>query len=193
MIHECYPWKEDLLERKEQIIKYNCYAELMKDEESDEETAYTYIEKGIFYTAFIIRKLIDCKSKLSDEADKYAMKVNVYNAKKTFDMFDRCADEQTHDWKNVTSKTVQGKDICNWLIHSYFFILCHDEKEKIAVSFFVASDFDRNKFLYEVSITDWLKYIDFIASDDIVTLEMKRNDKGEFVYIRKKRWEDKGC
>ena len=30
---------------------------------------YTVIEKAIFYSAFIIMKLIDCKGKVSDEVD----------------------------------------------------------------------------------------------------------------------------
>ena len=33
MIHESYPWKEDLLEMKEQIIGNNCYVELLMPKE----------------------------------------------------------------------------------------------------------------------------------------------------------------
>ena len=35
-----------------------------------------YIEKAIFYSAFIIRKLIDCKGKVSDEVDKYSFTIS---------------------------------------------------------------------------------------------------------------------
>ena len=52
----------------------------------------------MFYSAFIIRKLIDCKSKLSDEADKYAIKVKVYKAKKQFDIYNRYIDEDSHEY-----------------------------------------------------------------------------------------------
>lgn len=188
MIHESYPWKEDLLDRKEQILRYNCPAELKKDDDSIEEAAYTYIEKGVFYSAFIIRKLIDCKSKLSDEADKYAIKVKVYKAKKQFDIYNRYIDEESHEWQNPTTKTVQGKDACNWLIHSFFFFMLYDDRVNQYESFYVASDFDRNKCLYEIALSDWLDYIEFIATDEIVRLEMRRDDKtGERIYTRKQR------
>ncbi len=188
MIHESYPWKEDLLKRKEEIIYYNSNAGSLNDEETGEDIAYTYIEKGIFYTAFIIRKLIDCKSKLSDEADKYALNVTVYNAKRTFDMYNRYPDEDSHDWDNPINKTVQGKEICNWLIHSFMFLLNYNEDAITVSSLFVTSDFDRNKCIYEVSLSDWLNYIDFIASDDICSLVMKYDaKKGEYNYTQKKR------
>ncbi len=55
MIHESYPWKQDLLRRKRLIQKYN-NAKMFEQEDSD--TAYMIIEKAIFYSAFVIRKLI---------------------------------------------------------------------------------------------------------------------------------------
>ena len=67
MIYESYPWKQDLLRRRRLIQKYN-RAELIVE---NDDRAYTVIEKAIFYSAFIIRKLIDCKGKVSDEVDKY--------------------------------------------------------------------------------------------------------------------------
>ena len=67
MIYESYPWKQDLLRRRRLIQKYNS-SELHG---KNDERAYTVIEKAIFYSAFIIRKLIDCKGKVSDEVDEY--------------------------------------------------------------------------------------------------------------------------
>ena len=58
MIFESSPWKQDLRKRKNLIIKYN-----MADHfEKNDDATYTVIEKAIFYSAFIIRKLIDCGS-----------------------------------------------------------------------------------------------------------------------------------
>ena len=74
MIHESYPWKQDLLRRKRLILKYNC-ANLLSD-----DSAYTVIEKAVFYSAFIIRKLIDCRVKVSDEVDAYKFTLNLNKA-----------------------------------------------------------------------------------------------------------------
>ena len=70
MVYESYPWKQDLQRRKRLILKYNTVEHFNQNYES----TYTVIEKGIFYSAFIIRKLLDCDGKLSDEADQYVIK-----------------------------------------------------------------------------------------------------------------------
>ena len=59
MIFESFPWKQDLRRRKNLIIKYNTAEHF----EKNDDTTYTVIEKAIFYSAFIIRKLIDCGGK----------------------------------------------------------------------------------------------------------------------------------
>ena len=56
MVYESYPWKQELLRQKKLIIKYNTHEEYLKPN----DLAYTMVERGIFYSAFIIRKLIDC-------------------------------------------------------------------------------------------------------------------------------------
>ena len=71
MIFESFPWKQDLRRRKNLIIKYNTAEHF----EKNDDTTYTVIEKAIFYSAFIIRKLIDCGGKLSDESENYSLKV----------------------------------------------------------------------------------------------------------------------
>ena len=69
MIFESFPWKQDLRIRKNLIIKYNTAEHF----EKNDDTTYTVIAKAIFYSAFIIRKLIDCGGKLSDEAENYSL------------------------------------------------------------------------------------------------------------------------
>ena len=124
MIYESYPWKQDLLKRKRLILKYN-HAELLSE---DNDKAYTVIEKAIFYSAFIIRKLIDCKGKVSDEVDAYQFSLKGIFPKKRIDYMHRWPDENTHDWEHELSYTKNGKEICNWLIHSFVFFLCYNRK-----------------------------------------------------------------
>jgi len=183
MVYESYPWKQDLLRRKRLILKYNTVEYFQKDEEA----TYTVLEKAIFYSAFIIRKLIDCFGKLSDDADRYTLSVIKFKPLKEVNAFHRWPDESTHDWDHSQQKTVKGKDICNWLIHSYLFFFNYNEEETID-GFFVASDYDRNKTLYYIRIRDWLDYMTFIASDDVVKLVSEYDMKaGEYVYTKKER------
>lgn len=174
MIYESYPWKQDLQRRKNLMLKYNTAERF----ESNSESTYTVIEKAIFYSAFIIRKLIDCGTKLSDEAEKYTLKASTIKPLKRIDKLHRQPDERSYDWEKEKNVTVSGKNVCNWLIHSYVFFVVFNEDDVIE-SFCVSSDFDRNKNLYRISIDEWLKYMDFIATDDIVRLSLENDEKSE--------------
>ena len=183
MVFESYPWKQDLLRRKRLITKYNSAEHFSKNDEA----TYTVIEKGIFYSAFIIRKLIDCVSKMSDEAVNYTLKVWELKPLRNIDLMHRWPEESSYDWENERIITVHGKNVCNWLIHSYVFFLIHGEDGRVE-GFSVSSDFDRNKSLYRISLEDWLKYMDYIATDSIAAMETHfSEEKKEYVITRKER------
>ena len=96
MIYESYPWKQDLLRRKRLIQQYN-HPELLGD---DNDRAYTVIEKAIFYSAFIIRKLIDCKGKVSDEVDKYSFTIKGLQPEKEVNFMNRWPENGNYDWEH---------------------------------------------------------------------------------------------
>lgn len=183
MIYESYPWKEDLHKKVKDLIKYNT----AKNRLSDDEKSDTVIEKSIFYSAFIIRKLIDCHTKLSDEACQYSMDVKAIRTKKSINLMRRWPEEGSHYWDHKTSVKVKGKDVCNWLIHSYIFAFEVGDHNTVE-SFFVSSDYDKNKVLYRILISDWIEYIKFIMTDDIVSEEMVFCEKkGDYIVVKKER------
>lgn len=113
----------------------------------NDDTTYIVIEKAIFYSAFIIRKLIDCDGNLSDEAENYLLEALAVQPFKLVDFLHRWPEEDSHDWDNEKKVVVTGKSVCNWLIHSYMFFVVFNE-DNVIYSFSVTSDFDRNKILY---------------------------------------------
>lgn len=183
MILESFTWKKDLRRRKNLLINYNTIEKF----EENYESAYTVIEKAIFYSAFIIRKLIDCGGKLSDEAENYSIKAYAINPLKPVDLLHRWPEEDSHDWENEKELTVAGKNVCNWLIHSYIFFLVYNENG-IVDSFSVTSDYDRNKVLYRIPLNEWIKYMEYVASDDIASLSSHYDEKSkDYIYTRKER------
>lgn len=178
MIFESGPWKDDLSSYRSKIMEY-CSSKYFQNDDDVSDNAYSILEKSIFYSAFVIRKLVECKTKLSDEADRYALKVEIFESKRHFDNMHNWISENSHDWNTPPQKkTKQGKDVCNWLIHSLIFeFACNDDDQSIE-GFFVSSDFDSDKCLYHVSIKDWLSYVDFISSDDVSELHAERTEKG---------------
>ena len=183
MIYKSHPWKQDLLRRRQLIQKYN-RAEF-HDEEDDR--AYTVIEKAIFYSAFIIRKLIDCKVKVSDEVDEYIYHLKGVRPIKEVDLMHRWPEDNTHNWGHEETYAKSGADICNWQIHSYIFFLSYDENGVID-GFYVSSDYDRNKILYRIELKDWLAYMDFVGKDHVVAICMHAaEDRKDYIYTRKER------
>lgn len=180
MLSESWPWKQEL-------CKYRKLLDKCSQQKRITEKAYTQIEKSIFFSAFIIRKLIDCTTKVSDEVDGYSFHLNTIQPLRNIDRMHRWADYDDYDWNHQHSVTVPGKDICNWLIHSYVFFFARDVDSGDRF-FYVSSDYDRNKYLYKISIGDWLSYIDFVASDSISELwNLYDEKKKDYIYTRKKR------
>lgn len=172
-----------MLRRRRLIQKYN-RAELLVE---DGDRAYTVIEKAIFYSAFIIRKLIDCKGKVSDDVDEYIFHLKGVRPIKEINLLHRWPEDDSHNWEHEETHTKSGADICNWLIHSYVFFLSYDENGAIN-GFYVSSDYDRNKMLYRIELKDWLAYMDFVGKDYIVStcMHVDKNKK-DYVYTRKER------
>ena len=185
MVFDSSTWKRDLLTNRETIRLYNTKQEVCRE---DYEVVDTILQKAVFYSAFIIRKLIECQIKTSDEVDKYLLTVKRYKALKQFVPTYHWTDEKSHDWEHPASEQRKGYEICNWLIHSFFFEFLYNEKTKVIDGFYVASDYDRNKDLYFVQFNDWLVYMDFVANDVIVDFNVQYGLKnGERVIVSMKK------
>lgn len=183
MVWETYPWKQDLSRRKRMILKYNTIERIQKSEDA----VYIVLEKSIFYSAFIIRKLIESKGRMSDKADRYTIPTIKYQAKKQFDCFHTSIKEMTHDWDHPRKKRVCGKNLCNWLIHSFLFAIPINESG-VFDGFCVSSDYDRNEVLYYVKMCDWIDYMSFIATDYVVASSARFDTKAnDYVFTKKER------
>lgn len=75
MIHESHAWKEDLLKYRNTLQEYNNAIKNRKTFIDTKENIFALIEKCIFYSAFVIRKLIECKHKVSEGVDNYSFRL----------------------------------------------------------------------------------------------------------------------
>lgn len=186
MIYESYPWKRDLYRLSRRIRRHNAGWRFR----FFEDRTYTIIEKCIFYSAFVIRKLIECRSKVSDEVTNYSLQITNVQPLREINHMNRWPEENSHDWANETPATVCGKDICNWLIHSYIFFFSYDEKGRIE-SFYVSSDYDRNGTLYRIPLITWTTFMNLAATDYVDYIDSKYDiKKKDYVFTRKRRAKD---
>lgn len=165
-----------------QLIKFNINAAF----EKNFELSFHKVESAILYSAFIIRKLIESE-KLSDDADNYSLVVKAYLPKRRIDRLHHWSDEDEYDWDKYASDFILGKYICNQLIHSYVLQLRLLDNDA-ASGFLVSSDYNRNNRLIEVSIVDWINYIDMIIKDDVVDVQIYFDKKkDDYITSHKKR------
>lgn len=180
MLYSVFNWKKDLKNKRELIIKNN----LIKVLNANFDSAYHKIESSIFISAFIIRKLIE-NDKLTTESDDFDFQIKYYksiNNVNKINRFDICCN---YNLNKEYSKAVKGKEICNWIIHSYIFIPIF--KKNILEGFYLSSDFDRNKILYKIELDRWLKFVDIIIEDKVLTKTMSYNiKKNDYIFIDKK-------
>lgn len=182
MLYDSYAWKRELRLKKRQLLKYNSKSAF----DDNFDLTYHKVESAILYSAFIIRKLIESE-KLSNIADTYSLTTKNYLSIKRIDRMHNWCDEDCYDWEKSISKTVPGKKICNQLIHSYVMQLLFEEAAA-AIGFFISSDYDRNKGLVEVSLEDWIQYMDLVISDNIVAMEMHFDEnKNDYRITKKER------
>ena len=185
MVYDSWEWKRELREKKKEILRYNT----KENFDHHFDSTYFKVERALLYSATIIRILIESQ-KLSDDVDRYKILISVNKPIKNIDRLHRWLDENEYNWDNTTQKEVYGKDICNWIIHSYVFSLLFDVDD-IVIGFLVSSDYDRNKAIYTISLDEWLKFIDLIISDDVSSLTTTFDDKkSDYIYTEKKRGND---
>lgn len=182
MVHESWEWKKELRDKKRQLLRYNTSENFDRNFES---TCFK-MERALLYSAMIIRVLIESQ-KLSDDVDIYSITVSKNNPTKNIDRLHRWLEEDEYDWKHTCSETVLGKNVCNWILHSYVFSFLFEENGNI-LGFMVSSDYDRNKALYTVTLDAWINFMKFVISDDVVSLSAKFDEKrSDFIFNIKER------
>ncbi len=182
MIYDSQTWKRELVKLIRRLRIYSC---IKWTDRRFEKYAYK-IDLALLTSAIVIRKLIE-SDKLSDEADNYQLGVVAYSPRRQINKLHKWVEDGDFEWGDCQKKVVAAKTICNVLIHSYAY--CPKFSEKLVLDgFLVTSDFDRNKLIYDIELTDWIRYMEYIASDFISTLSLQYNEqKHDYVSVVKRR------
>lgn len=178
MIYNSLFWKEKLnkkVRRNKKFLSKKIFSERKLDQ----------LEYFILTSAFCIRKLIN-SNKLSDFCDNYLFNVNQYNCISKPDFFNKDKLDFLYDINNVMETTINIKNLCNWLIHSYCLGFSFNEND-VVDGFFVNSDYFKDKTIIKVLLKDWIKFIGTVIYDDIVYAIFTRDEKNEMKIIFKKR------
>lgn len=117
MIYESGPWRIKLWEIEIDLKERNI-AEKFK---TDGNGTYSIIEQDIFLSAFAIRKLIDCKSKVKDTLRDFEFNAITYIPIRNIDFLHRRPQDDCYDFNHFERVSLNESIVCNFLIHSYIF------------------------------------------------------------------------
>ena len=150
MIRESYPWKRDLL-RDANII------ERWASKKTDSEYRVMLLEKKVFLSAFVIRKLIE-DYKISDKIAECSILCRVYPARGTeVDILSWHDIDKHYDLSSEQRADINIKSFANQIIHNLVFLFEFSEERSSPVSgFVVASDWGKGKQLYGVTLSAYL-------------------------------------
>lgn len=96
MIFDSVFWKSELNKNYKGILKYNNVERLNKKFDA----TYNNIEKNIFLSAFVIRKLVESK-KLTYKIDKYERIVSGYSTMNQINRLNRFDIYENYDFKHM--------------------------------------------------------------------------------------------
>lgn len=171
MICESEAWKRDLEKWRARLGR------LANDYDS---RSYVAVEKAIFYSAFIMRKLFDCPTKISDTAkqlkiptERYVVPIGKINLLRHIFNED--------DFLNPRAFREQRylREICGILIHSLAFEVVCDENK--IIGFLVTSDNcnegNKIKNIFFVNVKDWLNCMKTIVADEVAAIHYSVKEK----------------
>lgn len=186
MIYDSVLWKKEL---KNQVRSFDLF--LKKDKDIWSNPYFDLkLEKFIFTTAYIIRKLLEAY-KLSDESRTKQYKIIRYCKLPTNDPLDFWTIRKLRRFYDFTMKDkveVDLRFICNLFIHS-FALQSHGNLRFPVKGFFINSSKTRDQ-LYYISYKKYKSLVIDISNDEVVSMRMQRNTqtgKIENLVLLKKR------
>ena len=170
---ESYYWKEDLL-------KYSKQFKPVSKPPRWSERVQVNFEKDVTISFFMIRKLIE-STKLSSKTTKYKAqifrspcvgKVNNLNFWDIGELYDLEKEESVS--KNVNF-------LCNQLIHGGA-MYAYREKDRNWGGIHTCSDFEREKYVYRIPISEIVKILEVAGNDypETITRTYSKS-KGDYV------------
>lgn len=174
MIWESQPWKDGLL----------ADAEAVETLRLEGDPSYVAFEKAMFLTGFAVRKLLEAK-KLSDRVADVDVKCTKYPPLDTTripDLMNWHRLDDFYDFTKPHKTTAKLAFFSNQLIHSFIFSAVVISEEDIrAAGFYVTTDFDRAKFLYQYDVAEIIKVMRLVGRDYVVHSKWVRNEQGDWV------------
>ena len=187
MIHDGY-WQMDLISYANKILYWKRHVNKLIDRglpysHKDMEKALHKLTQMVFFSACIVRKMVEEEIEAIEAIKKYAESFStdqdniptrffkLYN--QTIDSLqlplletsinffeDYCCEDYDFSLSNKRKNSI--KSVSNWILHSYVWNLQSENPNSKHISgFVVSSDYDKSKFACYVSLDSWCDMLKF--------------------------------
>jgi len=172
MIRESYPWKRDLLRDADIIERWAA-------KKTDSEYRSMFLEKKVFLSAFVIRKLFE-DYKITDRITDGSILCRVYPSRGTEVNFKNWIDIDRHyDLSSEQRSDINIRSLANQIIHNFVFMFDYSEECFSPISgFVVASDLGKGRQLYGVTLSAYLSAMRSVGNDWITEFQASRTKDG---------------
>lgn len=173
MIESRY-WKEDLI---------GIYRRIKPKENPSRwsEKQMVIFEKDIILGFFIIRKLMETH-KVSSKTKNYNIKVFRAKSLKKIDDKNFWDIEEIYDLKNETIVTKDIHFVCNQFIHCNA-IYAYRDKNRNWSGLYICSDFERNNYIYRISVEEILNVFDRASKDYPCSVSLIYSSKNDSYFM----------
>jgi hypothetical protein len=172
-------WKRDLAHRAQALRRRMLQVRWS-------QPAFAGVERDIFVAAYAIRKLLEAKKKLSDEAESISVPAVAHQPwRQGVDLMNWHKISMYYDLEKSNPVNISLTNFCNQFIHSFVFAVVMGSSGGLE-GVYVTSDHDRNKRLLYFSMNEITDVMLRVANDDIVESEARRDQEtGEFRFVKK--------
>lgn len=172
MIESRY-WKKDLL-------KYSKQFKPVSKPSRWSERAQVNFEKDVTIAFFMIRKLIE-STKLSSKTTEYKAQIFRSTCVGKVNNFNFMAIDRLYDLNNEKAVSKKVNFLCNQLIHGGA-MYAFRESDRNWGGIYTCSDFEREKYIYKIPISEIIKILELAGNDYPKTVTMAYSEsKGDYV------------
>jgi hypothetical protein len=167
MIYESGPWRVELNRQRRSIGTWA--------KKTHTRRGYTHIERAIFLSAFVMRKLIENR-KVTDRIRNRVMRCTSYRAFRPLSdrvsrFYGVASIDKEYDLSKAQLVQMSLFDLTSEIMHSYVFEPIANERNEF-VDFFINSYRNRDDRLLSVNVIAYCDAIDLVSSDEVQSIRV---------------------
>ena len=138
------------------------------------ERGYLMLEKHVFLSAFIVRKLFD-NHKITDARRAQIVEVGFFRAKTgvlggVSSAIGKSFLDEVYELESREVRSISVRELANQIIHSFFFVLESNDVDETFLYF--NSDWTKGKFVIEFSLSRYVQFLRDVARDRVCSLSI---------------------